>query len=116
MKYFSEQIKINKGDNGDNTCIHFEFNGHFTQQASEESTRIWCAELESNPAKKYNFIWDCTHMTGFEPGARREWYNGLSTHKASISKVTVIANHIIIRAAAKVMLSFFGIPAEINRS
>lgn len=109
------EISIQKIKTQDQPCLRFTFRGKFTERASVEGTKVWNEELNKHPEATYQFIWDCTEMTGFEMAARREWYKYMAIHKHRISGVTTISGNIMIRSAAKVMLELFGIPCKTQK-
>lgn len=109
-------IELQSSDMSSNQCLHFEFKNKFTKEASLASAEIWSNYFNENPNEHFDFIWDCREMTGFEMAARTEWYNAIKVHKIRIANVKVIANSLMIRSAAKVMLQFFSINSVIVRS
>ena len=98
-----------------NPCLNFIFKGKLTEKASMEAAQKWEQIFESNTTKKYDLLWDCTHMNGFESGARTQWYSKLSMYKRRINHITTISNNIMIRSAAKVMLDFFKIENSVQK-
>ncbi|RED93405.1 hypothetical protein [Marinoscillum furvescens] len=109
------EISIQKIETRDQPCLRFTFRNKFTEQAAIAGTKVWNEELNKHPECTYQFIWDCTEMTGFEISARREWYKYMAIHKHRISRVTTISGNIMIRSAAKVMLELFGIPCKTEK-
>ena len=118
MNFISPDLDIQliRNTESNNLCIYFNFKGKFSQQTSKSATETWASYMNENPTGQFEFVWDCTHMTGFEIQARKEWYNAMQNHKSRITKVYVISDKLMIRSAAKVMLQFFGIPSEISRT
>ncbi len=117
MLFISPDLEIKIIDDlEDINCMHFVFKGKFSVATSISASACWSNLLSENPNIHYDFIWDCTQMTGFELQARKEWYNAIQKHKNQIKKVYVISDKLMIRSAAKVMLQFFGIKSQIARS
>ena len=96
-------------------CLHFQFKGKFTEHASIDGTIAWANYMNEHEGK-FTFIWDCTDMDGFEMNARKKWYETMKIYKKRITFIHVIAHNILIRSAAKVMLSFFGVDGVVVRS
>ena len=97
-------------------ALHFQFTGKFTKDTSVSGSAAWTEFMNEHPTKEFEFVWDCTDMTGFEISARKEWYSAMQGYKHRIKQAYVISDKIMIRSAAKVMLQFFGIPAKIYRT
>ena len=116
MEFSSDQLDIKDNPELSENCLHFRFKGKFTVQTSIEGTQAWAQEFDSNPKTNYCMLWDCSEMTGFEPAARKEWYNCMTKYKGRIKEVNVIAKNLIIRGAAKVMLEFFGLKSRVVKS
>lgn len=118
MNFISPELDIQliKNTANPNDCLYFKFKEKFTQTTSKAGSDTWSNYMDEHSDSKFEFVWDCVNMTGFELQARKEWYNAIQKHKSQISKVYVISDKLMIRSAAKVMLQFFGIPADINRS
>lgn len=115
MDFKSPNLDIRTSPEYGLDVLYFKFKGKFTEMASINGTKAWSEEL-ANSKNNYSFIWDCQTMSGFEPNARREWYDKMKLYKPRISHVTIIASSILIRGAARVMMEFFGIPSKILRS
>lgn len=109
-------IKLIKNTDSINDCIYFKFKGKFSQETSKAGSDVWSSYMAENSSKSFEFVWDCSSMTGFELQARKEWYSAMQNHKDRITKVYMISDKLMIRSAAKVMLQFFGIPSEISRT
>lgn len=109
-------IKLTRSETSSNRCLLFEFRNKFKKEVAIPSAQSWSAFFEKNPNEHFDFIWDCSEMSGFEIGARTEWYHAIKDHKLRISHVTVIADSIMIRSAAKVMLQYFKIRSVITRT
>lgn len=116
MLFTSPQLTIQKENRNDHILLKFVFKGKLTKTASTLGAQAWSEEMLFHSHMAYEFIWDCSRMTGFEPAARTEWYKRISLHKRQISQVNTISDSIMIRSAAKVMLQFFGIPNVAQRS
>ena len=118
MNFISAQLDIHVLKNMDikTTFLYFKFKGKFTEETSIAGSKAWASFLNERPNEKIEFVWDCEEMTGFEINARKEWYETMKGYKDQIKMVYVISNNLMIRSAAKVMLQFFKIPSEINRS
>ena len=118
MDFISPELFIReiKQSNTTKRVLYFQFKGKFSKNSSVEGSKHWTNELEKASSQTYEFIWNCTEMTGFELSARKEWYDAMQGFKQQISKVYVVSDRIMIRSAAKVMLQFFGIANEIVRS
>ncbi|MFY0628300.1 MAG: hypothetical protein JXR07_18535 [Reichenbachiella sp.] len=116
MSFSSEHLDIRINSEFGLNCLEFVFKGKFTEQASIKGTEAWVKIFDSNPYTKYTLLWNCEDMTGFEPGARKEWYRVMKIYKPRIKEVTVVSKHLIIRGAAKVMLEFFGIKSKVVRT
>lgn len=110
------EINIKTNPDFSNHCLQFTFKGKFTELASMSATASWTEHLDGFPNARFVFIWDCTDMTGFEIGARKEWYRALKVYKNQISEVKVVAKNLLIRGAARVMLEFFGFKGQIVRT
>jgi hypothetical protein len=111
----SPNINIKLASEIDDNCLLFEFNGKFTERASIDGTRAWADYMDKNEGQ-FIFIWDCTNMDGFEMNARKKWYETMKLYSHRIIFIHVVANNIIIRSAAKVMLNFFGLKGVIVRT
>ncbi|WP_436516144.1 hypothetical protein [Ekhidna sp. To15] len=109
-------IQIVKNTDTNNDCLYFKFKGKFSQATSKAGSNAWSNYIGENPTGSFEFVWDCSDMTGFELQARKEWYNAIQRHKDQIFKVYVISDKLMIRSAAKVMLQLFGISSEISRT
>lgn len=118
MNFISPELDIQLIKNTDNkhNCLYFRFKEKFTQKTSMAGSQAWSRFMEEKQNASFEFVWDCSDMTGFELQARKEWYNAIQNYKNQIAKVYVVSDKLMIRSAAKVMLQFFGIPSEINRS
>ena len=118
MNFISPEldIKLLKNVETQNHCIYFKFKGKFSEEASIAGSKSWGQYMDEKPNQKFEFVWDCEQMTGFELNARKEWYTAMQKYKDRIAMVYVIANGIMIRSAAKVMLEFFRIPSKISKS
>ena len=118
MNFVSPELNIRllKNINTQHQCLYFQFIGKFSTQTSIAGSKAWSEFFEDHPDEQIEFVWDCKEMTGFELNARKEWYKTMQLYKKRVSKVYVVSDRLMIRSAAKVMLQFFGIPSEINRS
>lgn len=118
MNFVSPELNIHeiKLIDSNRIALHFKFIGKFTQQTSIAGSRAWTQFMDENPPKEFEFVWDCTEMTGFELSARKEWYNAMQGYKHRIAKAYVISEKIMIRSAAKVMLQLFNIPSKVYKS
>lgn len=118
MNFDSPQLTIMEIKNLESSrkTLHFRFQGKFTKATSVSGSEAWTQFMNEYPTKEFEFVWDCTDMTGFEISARKEWYHAMKDYKHRIKKAHVISNQLMIRSAAKVMLQFFGIPANIYRT
>lgn len=110
MIYNSPELAISYGQPEDNQLVLiFAFKGKFTEATSSAAASIWKREFDKYPRQKFNLIWDCTDMNGFEIGARKNWYQILSMYKRQINHVSTLSTNIMIRSAARVMLELYGI-------
>ena len=118
MNFVSPQLNIKeiKQLESNRKALHFQFIGKFTKETSVAGSNAWTQFMNEHPAKEFEFVWDCTDMTGFEISARKEWYKAMQSYKHRIKKAYVVSSQLMIRSAAKVMLQFFGIPANIYRT
>lgn len=116
MKFVSQNLEIISNSQFGLNSLHFIFKGKFTEEASIKGTEAWSKEFDEHSSESYHLIWDCTDMSGFEPAARKEWYNCMKLYKKRIREVTVISQNILIRGAARVMLEFFGLQSRMVRS
>ncbi len=118
MNFISPELNIHeiKNLNSNRKVLHFEFVGKFMKTTSVEGSKAWTSFMDENETKEFEFVWDCTQMTGFEISARKEWYDAMQGYKGRIVMAYVISDKIMIRSAAKVMLQFFGIPSQIFRT
>ena len=116
MLYTSNNLDVQYNDNFEHEAIEFVFKGHFTTEAGKAGAKVWRTEFDKYPAKSFVLIWNCEHMTGFDPSARREWYDCIKDYKPRISKIIMASNRIMIRGAAKVMFSIFGLKSTLVKS
>ena len=116
MTFIHPEIDIKVAPEFGLNCIYFSYKGKFTKDASEQATKYWSGLFESNQDTSYQFIWDCTQMSGFEPSARSIWYGAMKKHKSRINHVTIISPSILIRGAARVMMEVFGVKSRMLRS
>lgn len=118
MNFISPELRIKelKQIASDKKVLHFQFEGKFTKETSIAGSQAWTQAMRENENRLFEFVWNCSNMTGFELSARKEWYDAMQGFKQRIAKVYVISDRIMIRSAAKVMLQFFGIASEIFRS
>ena len=118
MNFISPELIIKDVKQADTSkkVLYFQFIGKFTKSSSVEGSKAWTQELGKNDSLPFQFVWNCSDMTGFELSARKEWYDAMQGFKGQITKVYVVSNRIMIRSAAKVMLQFFGIASEIYQS
>ena len=115
MIFTHPNIDISIHPQSEESCLLFEFKGKFTEEASIQGTSAWSKYITEHN-EKFIFIWDCTKMEGFELGARKTWYETMKQFKNRIIFIHVIAENILIRSAAKVMLNFFGLKGEVVRT
>lgn len=118
MNFVSPQLTIKEAKNlaSNRKALYFRFVGKFTKDASVSGSQAWTQFMDEHQSTEFEFVWDCTEMSGFEISARKEWYNAMQGYKHRIKQAHVISNQLMIRSAAKVMLQFFGIPANIYRT
>ncbi|WP_420318722.1 hypothetical protein [Ekhidna sp.] len=118
MNFISPEldIRILNDSSSNNPCIYFKFKGKFNVESALSGTKELTAFMDAHPAAQCEFVWDGQEMTGFEINARKSWYEAMSKYKSRIVKVYVISPNIMIRSAAKVMLTVFGIDSVINKS
>ena len=116
MTFVHPKISIRLAPEVSNNCIWFDFKDKFTLDASVRATQYWSGLFESNPEVSYDFIWECSEMSGFEPSARKEWYRAMQLYKSRISHITIISPHFLIRGAARVMMEVFGIKSRMLKS
>ncbi|UXP33001.1 hypothetical protein N6H18_03400 [Reichenbachiella agarivorans] len=115
MDFKSTNLDISSAPQYGMHVLYFKFKGRFSRAASIEGARAWSEEMESSN-NSYTFVWDCTDMNGFDPSARKQWYQSLKLYKRRITEVTVIADSFLIRGAARVMLEYFGLKSHIVKS
>lgn len=115
MHFTSSELQIQKITQADGTVLEFIFSGKFSEKISIQSTIAWHEELEDHPTTNYRFVWDCTHMTGFEVAARLHWQKYLNLHRDQIVHVTVIARNSMIRNAARMMFKLIGFSYSIEK-
>ncbi|MEO9964826.1 MAG: hypothetical protein ABJF11_03505 [Reichenbachiella sp.] len=116
MLYSSTNLDIKLNLELGEHVIEFVFKEHFTREASQKGAEIWKSIFDRNPTIQYILVWNCEAMSGFDPGARKEWYQCIKLYKNRIDLIHVVARHLIIRGAAKVMLEVFGIKSNMVRS
>jgi len=118
MNFISPELTIHvlKNMETNHRCLYFQFKGKFTTETSIAGSKAWGEFMDENPNDSCEFVWDCQEMDGFELSARKEWYKAMQEYKDRIAIVYVISNHVMIRSAARVMLHFFKIPSQINRT
>jgi len=114
MKFTHQALDISMHPYFAKPNLHFRFKGKFTTEASRESCKVWVPYLQQSLTKS-TVIWDCTEMNGFEPGARTAWMEGLSITKVKIKLVCVIAQNIMIRSAAQLMLKAYGLDSMVAK-
>lgn len=116
MTFVHPKIKIRLAPEMGSHIIWFDFKDKFTLDASVRATQYWSSLFENEPHTSYNFIWECTEMSGFEPSARKEWYRAMQLYKDRIAHITIISPHFLIRGAAKVMMEVFGIKSTMLKT
>ncbi len=74
MNFLSPELNIHeiKNVNSDNKVLHFEFVGKFMKKTSVEGSKAWTGFMDEHVQHAFEFVWDCTQMTGFEINARKE--------------------------------------------
>lgn len=116
MLYTSDNLDIREKTDLEKKTLEFTFKGHFTELASKQGAEFWSRVFEAAPDQEFELIWYCTDMTGFDPKARKQWYNCIQRYKQRISMVHVVSKSLIIRGAAKVMMEYFRIKSKMVRS
>ncbi|MEP2026990.1 MAG: hypothetical protein ABJH98_07005 [Reichenbachiella sp.] len=116
MTFSHSNIDISLSPKFGQNCIYFVFKDKFTLDASINSTKYWTNLFESNAETSFQFIWDCTNMSGFEPSARKEWYGAMKKYKNRIDHITIVSPNILIRGAARVMMEVFGIKSKMVKT
>lgn len=96
-------------------CLYFQFKGKLTENGGLLAINAWNQEFESSD-KKYDVIWDCIDMEGFEMSARKDWSQSLTQSAHRINRVFLISDSIIIRGAARLMLKLFPIELVLIKS
>lgn len=100
---------------GTNVLI-FKFKGEFTQAACERTTTVWKDYFQRNPQDKFTLVWDCTEMTTFDAGAKREWVKYMQILSSRINEIIVVSDKPIIRGAARLILKLFKFENDVFRS
>lgn len=116
MIYTSDSLDIKESLDSGHNVLEFTFKGHFTEMASKRGGEFWSQVFDEDPSRNFELIWDCTDMSGFDPKARKEWYNCIQSYKHRIDLVHVVSKSLIIRGAAKVMMEYFRIKSNMVRS
>lgn len=117
MIYSSKALNIKLNTNFNKKCLHFEFKGKFTNEASKEGVRVWSEEFnKADKNVKHIIIWDCIKMTGFEPSAKKEWKKYLDENHDKIACVIMISGNIILRGAAHLLLRFLPCQSKVVKS
>lgn len=97
-------------------CFYFKFKGKFTEDASIAGGKAWDLAFETTPNIECHLIWDGSEMSGFEIGAREEWYRAINRNRKKIGEITVISNSVFVRGTARVMLEYFNIDHKMLKS
>lgn len=109
MNFSSHHLDIVDHSDVMSGCFYFKFKGKFTSGASIAGGQAWDWAFSEYPDATFHLIWDGSEMSGFEAGARKEWYNAVKRNREQISEVTVISYSVFVRGAARVMLEHFDI-------
>lgn len=96
-------------------CIKFTFQGKFTTQACHEAVEEFKLKF-SNSLAPFNFIWDCTSMSGFDLAARKEWIEFMNSLEGKLGKVNVISDNIVTRGSARLLLKLFQLEGEVYKN
>ncbi len=96
-------------------CIKFSFQGKFTTQVCHEAVLEFNQKFR-NSATPFNFIWDCTAMSGFDLAARKEWIEFLNSLDGKLGKVNVISDNIVTRGSARLLLKLFHLEGDVYRN
>lgn len=98
--------------NGKN-YLEFTFEGHLSESMADQAIVQWKYELKSRPEGRTDIIYQCTNMTGFDTGARRNWQNAMSELRDQLGEIWIVSENIFILTAARTMgvLTGFNIKA-----
>jgi hypothetical protein len=109
MNFSSRHLDITDHSELMPNCYYFKFKGKFTEEASIAGGQAWDLAFAEDNNNQYHLIWDGSEMSGFDVGARKEWYKAVKRNMYKISDVTVISYSVFVRGAVRVMLESFGI-------
>ncbi|WP_258100224.1 STAS/SEC14 domain-containing protein [Marinoscillum pacificum] len=96
--------------------LRFDFKGKFDLATCTEAVNIWQNEFDRLNGGKISIIWDCSQMSGFDIEAQREWVKWMKGLSDQIEKVIVVADNIVIRGAARLILKLFHFKSEVYSS
>ena len=81
----------------------FTFQGELTGDSAKNAINTWQSKFAAKPLTRFNLIWDCRHMDGYEPMARVVWQKALQAAKGQIKTIWLISDKRVIRAGATLM-------------
>ncbi len=90
----------------DKKCLKFTFTGTLTEYGATIAIERWETLCNETPDKKFNMIWICHQMTGYEPKARIAWQNTLKRFKGKIESIWLVTSSPLIKAGAMIMSAF----------
>jgi hypothetical protein len=88
------------------TCVKFVFKGTLTGYGANLAVEKWKELFASKPNEKFNLVWICNDMTGYEPKARILWQDTMKSCKEQIDGIWLVTNSPIIKAGAMIMSAF----------
>ena len=94
-------------------CLRFDFKGKFDLATCKEAVNTWQNEFARLNGRQIPIIWDCSNMSGFDVEAQREWVKWMKGLSHQIEKVIVIADNIVIRGAARLILKLFNFKSDV---
>lgn len=97
--------------------LQFNFYGELKESSAIEGIEKWREEISKLPSnQKIDLIYNCSEMTGFETGARRNWQNAMKEFKAQLGDIWIVSDNIFILGAAKTMGILTGFNMKVCRS
>ena len=112
----NKNIKVYYHAMPEGNSLKFDFKGKFDLTTCQDTVSAWNSAFESFKGKKFTLIWDCSQMSGFDVEAQREWVKHMNRLAGQIEKVIVIADNIVIRGAARLILKLFSFESEVYNS
>jgi hypothetical protein len=103
MTATENRVAISRIAIGQKEFFKFTFNGLLTHKAAKEAATVWREAFQLLGNTKTNIVFDCLHMTNYEPMARSLWQSLMLEHKRQINEIWVLTDSKLIQAGAAIM-------------